>query len=64
MRGAASFVIALVVVIVVLEVVKSSRYARYAWLYVAILLLGMMVYNRTGLTAFANDLKAKLSRGG
>jgi hypothetical protein len=62
-RTAGAFVIGLVIVIVVLEVIKNSQYNKYAWTYVGIILLGMMVFNRAGLTLFANDLQAKLKGG-
>jgi hypothetical protein len=63
MKTAAVFIIGLVVAVVVLEVIKGTEYRRYAWLYVAILLLGMAVYNRAGLVAFSIDLQNKLKGG-
>ncbi len=63
MKNAAVFIIALVVAIVVLQLVKGSEYRRYALLYVAILLMGMAVYNRSGIMAFAADLQNKMKGG-
>lgn len=63
MKTAAVFVIGLVVAIVVLQIIKASPYKQYAWLYVAILLMGMAVYNRDGLLAFSTDLQTKLKGG-
>lgn len=63
MRSAAVYVIGLVVAIGVLEAIKATPYRRYAWLYVAILLMGVAVYNRDGLMSFSAYIQGKLKGG-
>lgn len=58
----AGFVIALVIALAVLEVVKA-RAREYAVTYVVILLLGMALYNRSGLTSALNDLQRRMKGG-
>jgi hypothetical protein len=62
-KNAAVFIIGLTVALVVMQLIKGSQYRRYAWLYVAILLMGMAVFNRPGIMAFASDLQNKLKGG-
>jgi hypothetical protein len=60
MKSVGVFVLGLVIVIGVLQVIKRTQYANYAWLYVVIILLGMAVFNQYGLRQFGSDLQAKL----
>jgi len=63
MKTAAVFVVGLVVAVGVLEVIKQTEYRKYAWLYIAIILMGMAVYNRNGLLSFAADQQTKMKGG-
>jgi hypothetical protein len=63
MKTAAVFIIGLAVAIGVLEAIKATEYRKYAWLYIAIILMGMAVYNRNGLLSFAADIQTKMKGG-
>lgn len=63
MKSAASFVVALAVAVVALVLLKRSAYGRFAWLYVAVILLGIAIYNRAGITTALTDLQNKMKGG-
>lgn len=63
MKSAAVFVVGIVVAIAIMQGIRATRYSQYTWLYVAILLMGIAVFNRPGLMSFATDLQAKLKGG-
>ncbi len=58
----ARFVAALVISIVVLKVIQSQQ-PRLAWAYVGVVLLGMAIWQREGVTLFLQTLTAQLQGG-
>ncbi len=62
LNSAARFVVAVVIAVLVLKVVQQQA-PRLVWPYVGLVLLGVAIYNREGLTNFLASLTSGLQGG-
>ncbi len=62
LNSPARFVVAVIIAVLVLKVVQQQT-PRLVWPYVGLVLLGVAIYNREGLTNFLASLSSGLQGG-
>lgn len=63
MTDTVKFVIALIVALIVLKAIEAQA-PKWAGAYVVVILLGMVLVQRQGVTAFLSGLTSRLKVGG